>query len=63
MDYAFMFKVFYTPNVMLDFLKRTEYNLTEEITEYIYVLARTSHEEKSNINTTEWTYSFSHIEN
>ena len=62
-DAAFMLKAFYRPIFMSDFLKRTRYNLTEELIEYIYVLAKTSHEEKNNINTTEWTYSFSHIEN
>ncbi|XP_066927029.1 uncharacterized protein [Clytia hemisphaerica] len=62
-DYAFMFKVFYRPRVMLNFLARTQYNVSREISEYIHVLAKTSHEQKHNINTTEWTYSFSHIEN
>ncbi|XP_066927112.1 uncharacterized protein [Clytia hemisphaerica] len=62
-DYAFMFKIFFRPNIMSNFLKRTRYNLSEEIIQYIYVLAKTSREQKHNINTTEWTYSFSHIEN
>uniref|UniRef100_A0A7M5URV6 Mab-21-like nucleotidyltransferase domain-containing protein n=3 Tax=Clytia hemisphaerica TaxID=252671 RepID=A0A7M5URV6_9CNID len=62
-DVAVMFRIFHRPRVIIDFLKRTQYNLTKEISEYIYVLAKTSHEEKNNINTTEWTYSFSHIEN
>eukprot|EP00111_Clytia_hemisphaerica_P005372 TCONS_00015521-protein len=63
LDYAFMFKVFYRPRVMLNFLARTQYNVSREISEYIYVLSKTSREQKHNINTTEWTYSFSHIEN
>ena len=62
-DIAVIFKFDFSPVVLQRFLERTRYNLTEEISSYIYVIAKTSHEEKHNINTTEWTYSFAHMEN
>ena len=62
-DFSFMFKANDVPDVLQRFIERTRYSIPKEISSYIYVIAKTSHEEKHNMNTTEWTYSFSHIEN
>ena len=63
MDFAFVIKTKFTPNILKEFSERTSYNLSRSVLDHLFIVAKSSHEEKSNKNTTEWSYSFCHIEN
>ena len=53
----------FTPKILKDFSERTSYNIPQSVLDHLYIVAKSSHEEKLNKNTTEWSYSFCHIEN
>ena len=63
MDLAFVFRTKFTPTILKEFGERTSYNLSRSVLDHLFIVAKSSHEEKSNKNTTEWSYSFCHIEN
>ena len=62
-DIAFAFEAKLSPPVLKDFNKRTSYALPASVRNHIYLVAKSSQEEKYNKNSTEWSYSFTHIEN
>ena len=43
--------------------KNNTFNLSQSVLDRLYIVTKSSHEEKFNKNTTEWSYSFCHIEN
>ena len=53
----------FTPKILKDFSERTSYNIPQSVLGHLYIVAKSSHEEKFNKNTTECSYSFCHIEN
>ena len=61
-DFASLFMLNFTHPLTKQFQKRTKYDLPYDLTSRSYVMAKTSHEEKHNINSTEWSHSFSFIE-
>ena len=63
MDIAFVIKTKFTPKILKKFSKRTSYNIPQSVLDHLYIVAKSSNEEKFNKNTTEWSYSFCHIEN
>ena len=63
LDIAFVIETKFIPNILKEFSERTSYNLSPSVLDHLYIIAKSSHEEKTNKNTTEWSYSFCHIEN
>ena len=63
LDMTLVIKTKFSPNVLNDFRKRTSYNLSKSVLDHLFIVAKSSHEEKLNKNTTEWSYSFCHVEN
>jgi len=63
LDLAGLFKTDFQPTVMKEFQKNTTFLIPDELLEYVFVIPKPSLQEKTNDNTTEWSYSFSHIEN
>jgi len=63
LDTAFLFKTGFVPNVMKKFKERTTFPIPDELFQYIFIIPKPSLQEKTDPNTTEWSYSFTHIEN
>ena len=63
MDMAFVIATKFTPKILKEFSERTFYNISQSVLDHLYIVAKSSNEEKFNKNTTEWSYSFCHIEN
>ena len=63
LDFSYLIETKFTPKVLQEFSERTPYNLSPSVLDHLFIVAKSSHEEKSNKNTTEWSYSFCHIEN
>lgn len=63
LDLAAIIKTDFQPTIMKDFEKRTTFLISNELLKYIFVIPKPSLQEKKNNNTTEWSYSYVHIEN
>ena len=63
LDIAAVIGTKFTPKILKEFSARTSYNLSQSVLDHLCIVAKSSHEEKFNKNTTEWSYSFCHIEN
>ena len=62
-DFSFVVEAKFTPKILKEFSERTTFNLSQSVLDQLYIVTKPSHEEKFNKNTTEWSYSFCHIEN
>ena len=63
MDLALTAETKFSPRVLKEFSERTSYVLPQSVLDHLHIIAKSSHENKFNKSTTEWSYSFCHIEN
>ena len=61
LDFSYLIETKFTPKVLQEFSERTPYNLSPSVLDHLFIVAKSSHEEKSNKNTTEWSLSLIHI--
>ncbi|XP_066911988.1 uncharacterized protein [Clytia hemisphaerica] len=61
-DFAYLIMLNFTHPLAKEFQKRTKYNLPDDLKKRSYIMAKTSHEEKNSIKSTQWSFSFSEIE-
>ena len=62
-DITGLVKTDYPPTMLKELQERTTFSIPNNLLEYIFIIPKPSLEEKNIETTTEWSYSFSHIEN